>query len=117
VSCQYGSPSLTEYIGGEFRISHKAHSAESTILDWSKSDKPNSIQWAAFYSDCEHEVMEVTEGHRVTLTYNLYVVENMGGVVQTHPTVDATYFPLLESAERLLEDPNFMRNGRSPPRT
>jgi hypothetical protein len=56
--------------------------------------------------------MEVTEGHRITLTYNLHVVENMGGVVQTHPTVDATYFPLLESAERLLEDPNFMRNGK-----
>ncbi|KAL6069936.1 Fe2OG dioxygenase domain-containing protein [Balamuthia mandrillaris] len=30
------------------------------------------VKWAAFYSDCEHEILPVTEGHRITLTYNLY---------------------------------------------
>ena len=29
----------------------------------------NLIKWAAFYSDVEHEILPVTEGHRVTLTY------------------------------------------------
>lgn len=102
---------LTKETGGQFRVTNKSLETESTIFDWSKSH-PDSIQWAAFYSDCEHEVMEVEEGHRVTLTYNLYVVENMGGVVQTHPTADAKYSPLLESAKKLLEDPSFMKNGK-----
>ncbi len=29
------------------------------------------LQWGAFYSDCKHEVHEVTSGARITLTYNL----------------------------------------------
>ncbi|KAK4695497.1 hypothetical protein P7C71_g2267, partial [Lecanoromycetidae sp. Uapishka_2] len=40
--------------------------------DWSNEDA-DVISWAAFYSDCEHEVQEVESGHRITLTYNLYV--------------------------------------------
>lgn len=32
------------------------------------------IQWAAFYSDEEHEISEVTKGERITLTFNLYWV-------------------------------------------
>ncbi|KAL6049189.1 Fe2OG dioxygenase domain-containing protein [Balamuthia mandrillaris] len=31
-----------------------------------------SVKWAAFYADCEHEILPVTAGHRITLTYNLY---------------------------------------------
>lgn len=42
------------------------------MFDWSGEKGTNTIQWAAFLSDCEHEVLEVTSGHRVTLTYNLY---------------------------------------------
>jgi hypothetical protein len=33
---------------------------------------PNSIAYAAFFCDVEHEISPVTSGHRVTLTYNLY---------------------------------------------
>jgi hypothetical protein len=29
------------------------------------------FKWAAFYSDCIHEVKPVAEGHRVTLTYSI----------------------------------------------
>ncbi|TVY40821.1 hypothetical protein LOCC1_G004633 [Lachnellula occidentalis] len=69
------------------------------------------LNWATFYSDCEHEVLEVEEGHRITLTYNLYCVENVGGVMQSHPTADASSFPLMQSAKDLLADDNFMRQG------
>lgn len=34
-----------------------------------------TVFWAAFFSDTEHEVEKVTSGHRITLTYNLYVEE------------------------------------------
>jgi len=40
------------------------------VHDWSKND--SCVSWAAFYSDVEHEVLEVANGHRITLTYNLY---------------------------------------------
>jgi 2OG-Fe(II) oxygenase superfamily len=33
---------------------------------------PTSIAYAAFFCDVEHEILPVTSGHRVTLTYNLY---------------------------------------------
>ncbi|KAF2840820.1 hypothetical protein M501DRAFT_1010024 [Patellaria atrata CBS 101060] len=63
--------------GGELVIRHESR---TMTFDWSdKGEKPvNAIQWAAFYSDCEHEVMEVKSGHRVTLTYNLYVTPGAG---------------------------------------
>ena len=48
------------------------------IHDWGK-ENPSTIEWVAFYSDCEHEVFEVTKGHRITLTYNLYISEQLGG--------------------------------------
>lgn len=36
-----------------------------------KSSKDN-ITWVAFFSDVTHEVLPVTEGYRVTVSYNLY---------------------------------------------
>lgn len=67
--------------GGQLLISHKKH---TSTFDWS-DDNPNSIQWTAFYSDCEHEVLPVPSGHRVTLTYNLYVCERIGSILQRYP--------------------------------
>jgi hypothetical protein len=55
-------------IGGALAVRHRG---QEVLFDWS-SKKPGSIQWAAFFSDCEHEVLEAMEGHRITLTYNLY---------------------------------------------
>jgi hypothetical protein len=79
------------HAGGELVLRHGTSSDASHTVDWS-FDKPaagtnvkkqssgdihqqlGSLQWAAFYSDTEHEVMPVTEGYRVTLTYNLRAV-------------------------------------------
>ncbi|KAI0365154.1 hypothetical protein BV20DRAFT_778360 [Pilatotrama ljubarskyi] len=41
----------------------------STLLTGSTS----SIAYIAFFSDVEHEVLPVLSGHRITITYNLYV--------------------------------------------
>jgi hypothetical protein len=38
-------------------------------FDWSHSE---SLEWAFLYSDCEHEVLPVTSGHRVTIQYNIF---------------------------------------------
>jgi len=37
-----------------------------------RSAGPLTLRWAAFFTDVEHELMPVAEGHRISLTYNLY---------------------------------------------
>ena len=34
-------------------------------------DSANSVQYAAFYADCEHELSPITSGMRLVLVYNL----------------------------------------------
>ena len=53
--------------GGELIVRHKGH---ETRLNLSGED-PAEASFAAFYADCVHEVLPVTDGYRVTLVYNL----------------------------------------------
>lgn len=39
-------------------------------LDTEATD-PSELSYAAFYADCEHEVLPVRQGNRVCLVYNL----------------------------------------------
>jgi hypothetical protein len=94
--------------GGQLRISHKGG---ESVWDWS-NETAESIKWAAFYSDCEHEVDEVQSGHRVTLTYNLYVHERLGAVLRRHPTTRAESYPLFLKVKELLADPGFLNRGK-----
>jgi hypothetical protein len=94
--------------GGQLRIWHKGG---ETVWDWS-SETAESIKWAAFYSDCEHEVHEVQSGHRVTLTYNLYVHERLGAVVRLHPTACPKSYSLYLQVKKLLADPEFLSRGK-----
>ncbi|KAJ4319805.1 hypothetical protein N0V84_006186 [Fusarium piperis] len=69
------------------------------------------IQWAAFYSDCEHEVCEVYSGHRITLTYNLYVTRG-DGQLSNHPcALNISYTPLFRHLEELIDDDAFLPDG------
>lgn len=54
--------------GGELTIRRQGR---QNVYSWGALSASH-IQWAAFYSDEEHQVGKVTKGHRVTLTYNLY---------------------------------------------
>lgn len=85
------------------------HNGYNTFFDW--GDDSGSIQWAAFYSDCEHGVLEVTSGHRVTLTYNLYISQQVGVPLQQYPVADPTLSPLHEAARKILDQPGFMKKG------
>ena len=60
----------TQFTGGELIV---RHNKQEIKYDWSStaSDTSSTLYWAAFFSDVEHEVLPVSEGHRVTLTYNL----------------------------------------------
>ena len=54
----------SSYTGGELMVGHneewKAYRGSKTALSL-----------VAFYADCRHEVLKVTSGYRITLTYNL----------------------------------------------
>jgi hypothetical protein len=58
------------HTGGALTVEH---GGVVHTFDWSLESPPAEalLQWGAFYSDCKHEVHEVTSGARITLTYNL----------------------------------------------
>lgn len=82
-------------------------------FDWDNMDVEGpQIQWAAFYSDCEHEVGEVSSGHRITLTYNLYVTRG-DGQLSSHPNaLDIGHTPVFGQLQELLSDKEFLPDGK-----
>ena len=56
-----------EHEGGELVIRHDGREA---MVDLSGPDL-GLARWAAFYTDCQHELMPLRSGHRVALIYNL----------------------------------------------
>jgi hypothetical protein len=61
-----------QYEGGEFVLSHNNI---TKVFDFSMKDELN-FNWLAFYTDCDHEIKELKNGNRITLTYNLYHDDN-----------------------------------------
>jgi hypothetical protein len=53
--------------GGELIIRHQVHEVTLNLSSFEVSE----LTFAAFYADCEHEVLPVKEGNRVCLIYNL----------------------------------------------
>lgn len=100
-------PSVHE--GGQLEVRHEGRTA---TFDWSFPEIARSeIQWAAFYSDCEHEFLPVTSGHLITLTYNLYVSSGTGCPGVGRGLIDATQLPLHDILHELLSQENFMPDG------
>ncbi|KAF4450398.1 2og-fe oxygenase family [Fusarium albosuccineum] len=99
-----------EHEGGTLEVRH----GDQTIsFDWASSSgsSNSSIQWAAFYSDCEHEVLPVTSGHRITLTYNLYIARGNTQLSSEPNALDITQTPLYRELEGLLNDKYFLPDG------
>ncbi|KAF2801427.1 uncharacterized protein BDZ99DRAFT_553233 [Mytilinidion resinicola] len=86
------------------------HNGNEVNFDWSGTD-PKAIAWAAFYGDCEHEVLEVRSGHRITLTYNLHMARGVGGLAGMSPFLDATSLPLFKDMRGLLAHKYFLMEG------
>ncbi len=96
--------------GGELRLRHNEREIvydAAKALKEKEEENDTFFAYIAFYSDVEHEVMKVTSGFRVTLTYNLYFI--------TRPV--PRYLPpgvqsaLTDVVRALLEDPEFLPNG------
>ena len=87
------------------------HHQQEVKFDWSSSSESpmQKLCWAAFFSDVEHEVLPVTAGYRITLTYNLY--GHQSPVSTLYPTLDITTSPLYRELCSALSNPIFMRDG------
>lgn len=84
-----------EHEGGELILRHRGHEFIFDGQTLLKGAPLTSVAYVAFFSDVEHEVAEVTSGHRVTVTYNLYFDSTKGA-----PTIQAQ-----EPADPQLEHP------------
>ncbi|KAF2649770.1 hypothetical protein K491DRAFT_683553 [Lophiostoma macrostomum CBS 122681] len=97
--------------GGQLVVRHAGH---VMTFDWGITGSNSGlggIQWAAFYSDCEHEVLEVIEGYRITLTYNLYYSPGVGDLAGNSPAMDIKQLPLFNKVKAALDDPAFLAEG------
>jgi hypothetical protein len=77
-------------------------------FDWS-GENPEIIEWAAFFSDCEHEVADLTSGHRVTLTYNLFATK--AAMPSPMRSVEIESFPLYWEVKSALSNKHFLAKG------
>ncbi|CAI6289386.1 unnamed protein product [Periconia digitata] len=104
----------SKHTGGQLTVGNSSADSQSVIFDWSSQDKkqPACIKWAAFYSDCPHEVHQVTAGHRVTLTYNLFLRRGVGHIAESSPALDPTQLPVYGALRDALEVPSFLNKGR-----
>ena len=73
----------------------KSHDKKNVVeFDWSSRSGSN-IQWAAFYTDCDHQVEGIPEGYRVTLIYRLYITRPFGSSIpDSNPIIDPQGLPL-----------------------
>ncbi|KAK1671766.1 hypothetical protein BDP55DRAFT_752394 [Colletotrichum godetiae] len=95
--------------GGELAVRH----LENThTFDWATNSDESLIQWAAFYSDCEHEVFEVKSGHRITLTYNLYATAGNGDLGGQSYAFSPTSLPLYNKILAMLTSDKFKSKDR-----
>ena len=66
----------------------------------------HSIAWAFLYSDCEHEVLPVKSGHRITLAYDVFSLDEAPA-----PVVDSRNGPVSRGLQEMITDPTFFPEG------
>ncbi|KAK0621834.1 hypothetical protein B0T17DRAFT_618232 [Bombardia bombarda] len=95
--------------GGQLVVRHAGH---EMTFDWSASAAAaDAIHWAVFYGDCEHEVKNITKGHRVTITYNLFHTPGVGDLSKIAPALDIQTLPLYKRIKDGLANLEFMPDG------
>ncbi|RMY69556.1 hypothetical protein D0862_14857 [Hortaea werneckii] len=120
-----------EFSGGELAV---RHSGQEVVHDWGQNNNTNNppaafpaathqstapppppaaaINWTAFYSDCAHEVRPVQTGHRLTLTYNLFLSAGTGLLgTQLPQRLLPDRLPLVPHLRRALVTPDFKPQG------
>ncbi|MGE3758888.1 MAG: 2OG-Fe(II) oxygenase [Pseudobdellovibrionaceae bacterium] len=72
----------SDFTGGELVINQHR---DQRVFDF--SGKSTNLNFVAFYTDCYHEVKEVTSGYRLALTYNLFF-KSQSQTLKTHRNLE-----------------------------
>ncbi len=60
----------SKHEGGTLIVTHDGQTQQ---IDFGGSEAQFQVQYAAFYADCQHEVLPVASGYRICLIYNLAI--------------------------------------------
>ncbi|RDX45926.1 hypothetical protein OH76DRAFT_914858 [Lentinus brumalis] len=108
----------TPHEGGALVLRHEGNEwtfDAAQILSATAHYELKRVAYIAFFSDVEHEVLPVTSGHRVTITYNLYWApppsvafpEELSIIYPKH----SNFAAVGEALAELLADPTFLPEG------
>ncbi|TDL27743.1 hypothetical protein BD410DRAFT_738968, partial [Rickenella mellea] len=102
----------TPHQGGGLVLRHDSNEAVFDSAKELTGKPPGTIAFVAFYSDVEHEVLQVTSGNRVTITYNLYFSEEKEKVPLPSPEVHVPASDeFSDSLKSILANPAFFPKG------
>jgi len=102
----------TPHQGGELVLRHKDREWTFDANSLTSSQPFPSVAYVAFYSDIEHEVLKVSSGCRVTLTYNLYLVDPTPNERAPSVAPNLRDISNLQSTlQDLLKSPEFLPDG------
>ncbi|KAI0044163.1 hypothetical protein FA95DRAFT_1562528 [Auriscalpium vulgare] len=109
-------PTLHE--GGALVLRHGGEEWTFDSAQALENAAPPSVAYISFFSDVEHEVLPVTKGHRVTLTYNIYYadVDDDPNLPAALPSMDPLAASshgnmFLSALKELLDAPDFLPKG------
>ncbi|WP_344495867.1 2OG-Fe(II) oxygenase [Nonomuraea monospora] len=97
------------HTGGELVIEHQGQTKKYRGLK-------TAVSLVAFYADCRHQVLPVTAGNRVTLTYNLLLAGDSQDAAAGHPLVSELAACLLTHFDTPVVLPYSHRRGDPPAR-
>ncbi len=107
----------TEFCGGELVVRQEG---KQKRVCWGSESEPRAfpqlkpvtwIRWAAFFSDVEHEILPVTEGYRVTLTYRLHADPIRDPSPGLPSLEEVNVEPFLRELGKAMEDSSFVPEG------
>ena len=102
----------TPHEGGELVLRHKNREWKFDAHSLTLSQSSPSLAYVAFYSDIEHEVLKVTGGRRVTITYNLYLVNPVSKPETPAIAPDLNSISNLQTTlQGLIKSPEFLPSG------
>ena len=90
----------SQFMGGNL-IAH--HNDQKIEFKWSSASN-EAIQWAALFGGAKYEILPVTSGYCVTLTYKIYTSKKRLPIIPPG-------CPFYQTLENALRTPHFMREG------
>jgi hypothetical protein len=101
----------TAHEGGALKLEHGGSTwTFDSAAELAAPTSGPGVAYVAFYSDVTHAVEPVQTGHRVTLTYNLFLVEH-GVRTPVNRVLPAPERAFEDTLRQLLADPSFLPSG------